>query len=87
MTYIKNKTIIEIHKYVGFYTTKEVHSELTLKDDLKFDELDLVELSMDLDEHFRITLAYDEFDKCETVRDIEKLVKKVLDDTHKKQRL
>lgn len=48
--------------------------ETTIKDDLKADSLDVVELMMDLEENFGITISDEEAMKMSTVGDIVKYI-------------
>lgn len=48
--------------------------ETTIKEDLKADSLDVVELMMDLEEEFGITIADEEAMKMSTIGDIVKYI-------------
>lgn len=48
--------------------------ETTIKEDLKADSLDVVELMMDLEENFGITISDEEAMKMSTVGDIVKYI-------------
>lgn len=49
---------------------EKVQDEHSLINDLAFDELDLVELVMGIEEEFKIEIKDDDFDKWVTVKDI-----------------
>ena len=48
----------------------ELHPGIRLKDDLKMDDLDLVELTMDLEDHCGISIRDDEATRWRTIADI-----------------
>ena len=54
----------------------EVKPEARLKQDLGIDSIYAVELTLQLEEIYGITIEYDEIEKMETVDDIVKLVER-----------
>ena len=56
----------------------EVTVDKKLKDDLNADSLDLVELMMNLEEQYHITIADDDLVKMQTIGDVVNYITKVL---------
>ncbi len=51
-------------------TREECSTEASFIDDLGADSLDLVELIMEMEENFNVTVADDELEKIRTVQDV-----------------
>ena len=47
--------------------TEEIARESSFVDDLKADSLDIVEMVMEFEEEFSVTVAEDDYDKIQTV--------------------
>jgi acyl carrier protein len=56
----------------------EIQTTQTLADDLGLDSLDLIELVMELEEEFGITIADAEAEACRTVADVTALVDRTI---------
>mgnify|MGYP003307314418 CR=1 FL=1 len=56
----------------------EVTADKKLKDDLNADSLDLVELMMNLEERYNITIADEDLGTLQTIQDVADYIKKVM---------
>ncbi|MBR4418585.1 MAG: acyl carrier protein [Clostridia bacterium] len=56
----------------------EVTADKKLKDDLNADSLDLVELMMNLEERYNITIADEDLGKLQTIQDVANYIEKVM---------
>ena len=64
---------------IATYANKEeLKMEDNLRDDLWFDSLDCVEVIMDVEKVFNLTVPDEEAEKCRTVQDVVELVKSKL---------
>lgn len=61
---------------IGFHP--EIKDESLFVEDLKLDELDLIELLMSAETLFEIQIMDDEFEQCKNVNDLSKLIYKTL---------
>lgn len=59
-----------IDKIIKDYTEKEFTSESNLFSDLHFDSLDMVEICMAIEDHYRINIPDDAFEYVSTVQDL-----------------
>lgn len=60
---------------IAEYANKEeLKMEDNLRDDLWFDSLDCVEVIMDVEKEFNLTIPDEEAEKCRTVKDVVELV-------------
>lgn len=72
---VEEKTIAYIADYLGFEPT-EVTAESNFEKDLNADSLDVVEITMNLEKEFGITIADEEMQGFITVGDAIESVKK-----------
>ena len=72
---IKETVFGIIAKYAN---KEELKMEDNLRDDLWFDSLDCVEVIMDVEKVFNLTVPDEEAEKCRTVQDVVELVKSKL---------
>ena len=63
---------------VKYANKEELKMEDNLRDDLWFDSLDCVEVIMDVEKVFNLTVPDEEAEKCRTVQDVVELVKSKL---------
>lgn len=70
----------KINGILSGYFSEEIKPELTLKDDIGLDSLDMVELVMSLENEFDITITDNEIDSEElkTVRDLYDFIERKL---------
>ena len=54
-------------------TSDMCHDDLHIVDDLRFDSIDCVELTMELEDEFDIAITDDQAESCKTLGDITKL--------------
>ena len=68
-----------IKEYIGNYANiaevDNVHDNMSMADDLRFDSLNTLELAMDLEQEFSITTKNEEIYACKVVKDVIDLVK------------
>lgn len=72
---IKEK-IVGIIEDLGGYV--EVSEESSLANDLGFDSLDVVELTINVEKEFKIDISDDEVSEVKTVKDVIDVVEKLL---------
>jgi len=72
------KIIIERICVLSAYEPSDIKIEASFHDDLNFDDLDLAELYMDLEEKLKITIDYDLFYEIKTVGDLISYVKNLI---------
>lgn len=72
---IKEK-IVGIIEDIGVYV--EVSEESSLANDLGFDSLDVVELTINVEKEFKIDISDDEVSEVKTVKDVIDVVEKLL---------
>lgn len=72
---IKEK-IVRIIEDLGVYV--EVSEESSLANDLGFDSLDVVELTINVEKEFKIDISDDEVSEVKTVKDVIDVVEKLL---------
>lgn len=73
-----NETIIKlIRKIKGDWESK-INEHTDLYNDLMFDELDSIELLMDSEVKFKISISDLEWDKCNNVKDVIALIDKTI---------
>lgn len=72
---IKEK-IVGIIEDLGVYV--EVSEESSLANDLGFDSLDVVELTINVEKEFKIDISDDEVSEVKTVKDVIDVVEKLL---------
>ena len=63
-----------IKEYIGNYAdiaeVDDVHNDMSMTDDLRFDSLNTLELAMDLEQEFSITASNEEMYACKVVKDV-----------------
>ncbi len=72
------KTIIERICVLSYNESSDVKIDSLIQDDLNFDDLDLAELYMDLEEKLKIAIDYNLFYEIKTVGDLISYVKKLI---------
>jgi len=72
------KTIIERICILSYNESSDVKIDSLIQDDLNFDDLDLAELYMDLEEKLKIAIDYNLFYEIKTVGDLISYVKKLI---------
>ncbi|HBN78100.1 acyl carrier protein [Rubinisphaera italica] len=70
---IEEKVIGIVSEQLNF-PKEEINSQSSFQDDLKADSLDLVELVMEFEEEFDITIPDDDYEKIRTVGDAVKYI-------------
>jgi acyl carrier protein len=72
-----------IKEFIGNYAdvaeVDDIHDNMSMADDLRFDSLNTLELAMDLEQEFSITTSNDEIYACKVVKDVIDLVKEKID--------
>lgn len=71
------KRIIERICVLSYNESSDIKNDSLIQDDLYFDDLDLAELYMDLEEKLEITIDYNLFYEIKTVGDLISYVKKI----------
>jgi acyl carrier protein len=72
------KIIIERICVLSDNESSDIKIDSLFQDDLNFDDLDLAELYMDLEEKLKITIDYNLFYEIKTVGDLISYVKKLI---------
>lgn len=72
------KIIIERICVLSYNESTDIKIDSLFQDDLNFDDLDLAELYMDLEEKLKITIDYNLFYEIKTVGDLISYVKKLI---------
>jgi acyl carrier protein len=72
------KIIIERICVLSYNESSDIKIDSLFQDDLNFDDLDLAELYMDLEEKLKITIDYNLFYEIKTVGDLISYVKKLI---------
>ena len=72
------KIIIERICVLSDNESTDIKIDSSFQDDLNFDDLDLAELYMDLEEKLKITIDYNLFYEIKTVGDLISYVKKLI---------
>lgn len=72
------KIIIERICVLSYNESSDIKIDSSFQDDLNFDDLDLAELYMDLEEKLKITIDYNLFYEIKTVGDLISYVKKLI---------
>ncbi|HCS54048.1 acyl carrier protein [Rubinisphaera sp.] len=70
---IEEKVIGIVSEQLNF-PKEEINTQSSFQDDLKADSLDLVELVMEFEEEFDITIPDDDYEKIRTVGDAVKYI-------------
>jgi len=70
------ETLIKMIRKITTDWESEIVSGTDLYQDLYFDDLDSVELLIELETKFNITISDSEWEKCKTVQDVLDLIEK-----------
>lgn len=72
------ETIIKLIRKIKGDWESEINEHTDLYNDLMFDELDSIELLMDSEVKFKISINDLEWDKCKNVKDVISLIDKTI---------
>jgi acyl carrier protein len=74
-------TIIKLIRNLNQIWEKEIADNTNIHEDLKFDTLDSVQLLIECETKFKITIQDNQWEKCNTIKDIVDIIEKEIN-TH-----